>query len=189
MSKFEKYSRGESEEKAKKIDLLLLDVDGVMTDGGVYLGGEDFEMKKFNTQDGLGIVMARRVGIESGIITGRVSDAVARRAKELEIDKIYQGQHWKIGALEEILEEYNSDQLAYMGDDLLDLPVLTRVGFPLAPANACPAVEDEALYVTDSSGGDGAIREAVDYLLDLRGDKEKLIKFYLNSGESSKSVF
>ena len=184
MSKNQKFSRSELAEKARVIELFLLDVDGVMTDGGVYLGDEDFEMKKFNTQDGLGIVMARRAGIESGIITGRVSAAVARRARELEIDKIYQGQHWKIEALSEIMEEYNPAELAYMGDDLLDLPVLDRVGFPLAPANARPAVKDSALYVTETPGGEGAIREAVDHLLALRGEFEEMIEFYRASGES-----
>ncbi len=187
MDKSKRYSRNEMKKKAQKIELLLLDVDGVMTDGGIYFAGEELEMKKFNTQDGLGIVMARRAGIETGIITGRVSDAVARRADELNIDKIYQGQHWKIEAITEILADYKSDQLAYMGDDLLDLPVLGRVGFPIAPANARPAVKKNVLYVTDTPGGEGAIREAVDYLLELRGDLNELVEFYIDSGDYNQS--
>lgn len=173
----------ELEKRAKEIELLLLDVDGVLTDGGIYLGGEETELKKFDVQDGLGITMVREAGIDVGIITGRVSDAVAKRAEELEISRIYQGQHWKREALEEILEDFVPRQLAYIGDDLLDLPVLTRVGMPLAPANAVAEVKREAVYVTESEGGSGAVREVVEWLLKLRGELEEIYRYYRNSGE------
>lgn len=170
--------------QAKKIELLLLDVDGVLTDAGIFLLGEDQEMKKFDAQDGMGVTLAQRAGIEVGIITGRVSGAVKKRAEELDLDKIYQGHLWKEEALEEILRSFAPEQLAYVGDDVLDVPVLRRVGLPLAPANALPEVKEECLQVAEKEGGAGAVRELVDWLLELRGEKEEIYDYYRTSGES-----
>lgn len=164
-------------EQAKKLQLLLLDVDGVMTDGGIYLypGGE---AKKFDVQDGLGVVLARRAGMEVGIITGRVSEAVRTRAEELGIERVYQGYKDKNEALEEILKEYSAEELAYIGDDVFDLPVLRQVGLALAPSNARPAVREVADYVSEAAGGSGAIREIVEWLLKERGEFGKIMEKY-----------
>ncbi len=181
----ENLSKPELEERVQALELLLLDVDGVLTDGGIFLIGEDQEMKKFDVQDGMGVTLVQRAGIEVGIITGRVSGAVKKRAEELEIEKIYQGHFWKEEALEEILQDYEPHQLAYIGDDVLDVPVMRRVGLPLAPANALPEVKDECLQVAEKEGGAGAVRELADWLLELRGEKEEIYDYYRTSGEGA----
>lgn len=167
-------------EKARAIETLLLDVDGVLTNGGIVLAGESFEAKIFDVQDGMGVTLARRAGLSVGIITGRVSDAVRRRAEELDIDRVYQGHFWKEDALDEILADPGTtpDQLAFMGDDVLDVPVLRNVGLALAPSSARPEVREECDYVSDEPGGNGAVRDAVDWLLEQRGDKQEVYDYY-----------
>ncbi len=151
----------------RRIRLLLLDVDGVMTDGGIYYSGRGEELKRFNTKDGYGIVKVQRMGVKVGIITGRVSSIVRVRAKELGITELYQNLDNKLTAYAKIKKKLGlSDvEVAYMGDDEPDLPVLTRVGFSAAPADAMPQVVSQVNYVCRRFGGDGAVREVIDLIL------------------------
>ena len=154
----------------RKIRLLLLDVDGVMTDGGIYFTESGDEMKKFNIQDGYGIVKLRRAGLEVGIITGRVSKIVARRAAELGIAEVHQNLENKRSAYETIRTKLGltDHEIAYIGDDEFDLPVLTAVGFSAAPADAVPSVRKKVDYVCARRGGEGAVREVIDLILASR---------------------
>jgi len=154
----------------RKIRLLLLDVDGVMTDGGIYYSSKGEVMKRFNSKDGYGIVKLQRMGVKVGIITGRVSEIVARRARELGIQDVYQNQEDKIVAYRDITTRLGlaDDEVAYVGDDEPDLPVLRIIGFSAAPADAVPAVVNEVTYVCRSRGGHGAVREVVDLILQGR---------------------
>lgn len=156
--------------RLQSIKLLLLDVDGVMTDGGVYYGESGEEMKKFNSQDGYGIVQLQRRGVKIGIITGRFSRLVERRARELGISEVYQNMENKAEAYAAIKERLNlrDNEIAYIGDDEPDLPVLKQVGFPAAPANAVPVVRKAVEYVCRRSGGSGAVREVIDLILAAR---------------------
>jgi 3-deoxy-D-manno-octulosonate 8-phosphate phosphatase (KDO 8-P phosphatase) len=164
-------------ERVKRIKMLLLDVDGVMTDGGVILGPGDLELKRFGAQDGVGIALAKVAGLKIGIITGRNTDAVKRRARELKIDVVQQGIFYKEEGYEKILEKFGlkDEEVAYMGDDLLDIPVLQRVGFAVAVANGVEEVKKVSHYVTKKKGGEGAVREVVDLLLDRMGKKEAIL--------------
>ena len=161
--------------RAKKIRVLLMDVDGVLTDGHVWLlshrDGTTSELKGFSAYDGAGLKLARAAGLRTGIITGRESSAVAQRARECEIEFVYQKRATKIGSFEEILRLAGVDQseVAYVGDDLPDLPVLERVGFAVAVANAAPEVKRAAHYVTTRSGGEGAVREVVELIVKAQG--------------------
>ncbi len=147
--------------------MLLLDVDGVMTDGGVYYSNAGDEFKRFNIQDGYGIVKLQRAGIKVGIITGRVSEIVSRRAQELGITDVLQNLDDKHGAYEQLKAKHGLGDaaIAYIGDDEFDLPVLERVGFSAAPANAVPAVRARVQYICRRRGGDGAVREVIEMLL------------------------
>ena len=167
--------------RARKIRMLLFDVDGVMTDGGIILGGNGLELKKFSAQDGMGITLAKQAGMLVGIITGRQSLAVTQRAQELAIDEVFQGSNNKIEALTQSRQKYNvaAEEMAYIGDDLGDLAVMSRVGLAIAVANAVAEVKERAHYVTERHGGDGAIREVVDMILELKGIKEEIIARFL----------
>src|ERR1700688_5279772 len=151
--------------RAKKIRVLLMDVDGVLTDGGVWLlsrrDGTASEIKGFSAYDGAGLKLARAAGLRTGLITGRESSAVAQRARECEIEFVYQHRATKLGALEEILQTTGADanEVAYVGDDLPDIAVMQRVGLAVAVANAVPEVKRAAHFVTSRSGGEGAVRE------------------------------
>lgn len=166
-------------EAARRVELILLDVDGVLTDGGIILGetegGDDVEVKKFSVKDGLGLTLAKAAGYRIGILTGRKSRIVERRAKELSFDVIEQGHFDKTAAFLGILESQKLDaaQVMYVGDDLLDLRILTRVGFPVAVSGAPKAVRDKALYVTRRKGGEGAVREVIDMLLAKTGRRDR----------------
>lgn len=157
--------------KIKPIKLILMDVDGVLTDGGIILGSNGFEMKIFNVQDGAGVTLARKAGLKVGIITGRESEAVARRVQELKMDVVSQGHFNKLGEYERIKNEMNLDdsEIAYIGDDILDLCILERVGFAAAPQNARPEVKSQVAYVTRANGGNGAVRELIDMILKEKG--------------------
>ncbi len=158
-------------EKARQIKLLVLDVDGVLTDGRIIYGSGGLELKTFDVQDGLGLKLARRIGLVTAIVTGRTSEAVERRARELEIDEVWQGVKNKLEVYEGVLGRYafSDEVVAYAGDDLEDLPVLRRVGFAVAVANAVKEVKREADYVTVREGGRGAIRELVELILESKG--------------------
>ena len=154
-----------------KIRLLLLDVDGIMTDGRIHYDANGGEIKSFDVKDGHGLKLLQRAGIEVGIITGRNSSIVQRRADELGIEILYQGAKDKIIPYEEILRErgFKDDEIAYMGDDLVDLPILLRVGYPVTVADAVAEVKEHVQYVTSRRGGRGAVREVCELLLKQTG--------------------
>ena len=169
-----------SEEKIKKIKLLLLDVDGVLTDGSIILGESNYEQKIFNIKDGLGIKLALSSGIEIGIITGRTSEAVRKRAEELEIKILYQGQPDKLKAYDQIKSDLGltDDQIAFIGDDLNDLKLIQRAGLSCTVNDACDEVKAEVNYVTIRPGGKGAVREVIEMILKRQGKWETLIQKY-----------
>ncbi|MBN1892852.1 HAD hydrolase family protein [bacterium] len=166
------------QKKAAGIRMFLFDVDGVMTAGGIQLGTGGLEFKTFHVQDGMGITLARLAGFRVGILTGRKSEVVERRAKELHVDVLVQGVFQKLPSYLEILESYRLEDAAvcYMGDDLLDLPILERVGLPAAPADARDEVRQAAVLVTKKKGGEGAVRELIECILRLQGKWEGVLQ-------------
>ncbi len=167
-------------DRLKKIKLLILDVDGVMTDGRIIFDSNGVESKFFNVKDGHGIKMLQRSGIEVGIVSGRQSQVVANRAKELGITLVYQGSLDKLTPYLDILEKTGlaDEQIAYVGDDIIDLPVMRRVGFAAAPADALEYVIQHAHFVTRNRGGWGAVREVCDLILMAQGMWETITARY-----------
>lgn len=167
-------------ERARKVKLLVLDVDGVLTDGGLYYGPEGEALKRFDVKDGHGIVLCRDTGLPSAILTARSSRAVEVRAGELRIPFVLQGQRDKKAGLEKLLGlcELAPEALAYIGDDVNDLPVLTRVGFAAAPADARPEVKEHVHYVCENRGGHGAVRELCELLLRAQGRWEEALALH-----------
>ena len=170
--------RQQLQKLASRLRILLLDVDGVLTDGGIVLIGEDQEAKRFDVKDGMGVNIARSAGLKVGIITSRKSSVVERRANELHLDEVFQGAARKTEVLDQLLEKYGveASQVGYIGDDIQDIPIMEQVGIPIAVQNAVDAVKQCSVYVTQACGGHGAVREAVEWLLDLRGDKDEAYK-------------
>ena len=168
--------------RATRIKLVAFDIDGVMTDGGLHYTDDGGELKTFNVQDGLGLVLMRRAGFELAIVTGRTSGVVEARAADLGIDHVYQGVANKRQAVEELLAKLGLywPECAFMGDDLIDLPVMTQCGLAIAPANARPIVKEYAHVVTDTAGGKGAVREAVEFILQAQGKLEAAFAPYLD---------
>jgi 3-deoxy-D-manno-octulosonate 8-phosphate phosphatase (KDO 8-P phosphatase) len=168
--------------KAKDIKLLLLDVDGVLTDGNLIYSHEGKESKSFNTQDGFGLRMLQDSGVKVGIITARSSQALERRGQDLKISYLYQGSSNKLDAYKEIINKSGLKpyQIAYMGDDWLDLVLLKRVGLAVAPANAVIEVREMVHYTTEQSGGGGAVRELCDLILEAMGKHKELYQHYMN---------
>mgnify|MGYP001819962292 FL=1 len=166
--------------KARNIKLLALDVDGVLTDGRIYYGNDGEELKSFSIKDGLGIKLLQRNNIEVVIITGRNSNIVARRAAELGIKEVVQGREDKLVALREICSAraLELDQCAYMGDDLPDLAAVEAAGIGLAPADASQYLTKAADWVSRHNGGDGAVRQAAEQLLDWRDALEAILADY-----------
>jgi 3-deoxy-D-manno-octulosonate 8-phosphate phosphatase (KDO 8-P phosphatase) len=162
--------------RAKQVQLLLLDVDGVLTDGTLIYSSDGTEAKCFHTQDGLGLRLLQDSGVAVGIITARTSPMVERRAHELRIAYLYQGHEDKLSAYESILKQtgLRPPQTAYMGDDLMDLPLLNRVGLAAAPANAVTEIRQRAHYTCECSGGRGAVRELCDLILEAKGNLERM---------------
>jgi len=169
--------------KAAQIRLLLLDVDGVLTDGRLLYAADGSEGKFFHTQDGFGLRLLRELGIDTGVITARESAMVARRAQELAMRFVYQKARQKLDAYRQILAESGLKpvQVAYMGDDWLDLPLLTQVGLAIAPANAAPEVVEIVHYQTPRAGGHGAVRDACDLLVSASGQLAALLQRYKNA--------
>ena len=163
---------------ASDLRILLLDVDGVMTDGGIILTGQNQEAKRFDVQDGMGVNMLRSAGLMVGIVTSRTSDVVQRRATELNIDELFQGVKDKPSVLASLTDNHGIEpaQAAFVGDDLQDIPLLRRVGIAIAVANAVSEVKTCCDYVTRTEGGHGAVREVAEWLLELRGDKNRVIQ-------------
>ncbi len=157
-------------DRLKNIKMLLLDVDGVLTDGSIIYTSNGAELKIFNAHDGYGITKAIESGIRVGIITGRSSEAVERRAKELGIVDLYQGSVDKMTPYKELKEAYSlrDGEIAYIGDDMFDIPLLSEVGFSAAPTSARREVKRVVHYVTKASGGNGAVREVIDLILAAR---------------------
>jgi 3-deoxy-D-manno-octulosonate 8-phosphate phosphatase (KDO 8-P phosphatase) len=194
-----------SKARAKKIKLLLLDVDGVMTDGKIFLfpipaalvqpprsatrgkagasisSDAMIEAKGFNAHDGAGFSLARLGGLKTGIITKRTSETVRLRARDLKIEHVYQGVSDKLSAFREILAKANlkPEEAAYVGDDIIDLPVMRHCGLAFAVANAREDVKDEAHVITDHRGGEGAVRDAVEYILKAQGSLTRCVDAYV----------
>jgi 3-deoxy-D-manno-octulosonate 8-phosphate phosphatase (KDO 8-P phosphatase) len=169
---------------AGRVRLLGLDVDGVLTDNGVFIGpvaGERVELKRFDIQDGLGLILLRTAGLPVVWVSGRRSEATALRAAELRVEEVLQvpGPR-KAAAFGDLLERRGIgwEEVAFVGDDLADLPVLRRVGLPIAVANAVPDVKAVASYVTKAAGGHGAVREVIELLLRARGEWTGILERY-----------
>ena len=198
-----------SKARAKKIKLILFDVDGVLTDGTIWLvpssgqsgaapdagksladGGLNIassnivEAKGFHAHDGVGFSLARFGGLKTGIITRRSSETVALRAKDLKLDFVYQGQMNKLATLEKIMKDagLSAEEIAFVGDDIVDLPVMRKVGLAICVPNSRSEVEDESHVITDHAGGHGAARDAVEYILRAQGILEDSIDRYLKHG-------
>lgn len=167
-------------ERAAKIKFLLLDVDGVLTDGRIVLGNYGDELKFFDIQDGHGVVMLGRVGIKTVLLTGRKSRINVKRAKEIGVVKVYQDARDKLKVFEKIIKKFrlNPEEICAVGDDVVDMPVLTRCGLAVAVRNAVSEVKDVAHYVTAKSGGRGAVREVAELLLKSQGQWEKIMERY-----------
>jgi 3-deoxy-D-manno-octulosonate 8-phosphate phosphatase (KDO 8-P phosphatase) len=158
--------------KSRKIKLLLLDVDGVLTDGRIILDNMGNELKAFHVRDGHGIKLAQRAGIVIGIITGRRSEVVSIRARELGIQEVHQGAVEKIAVYESLLKKYGlkDDEVAYVGDDVVDLEIFNRAGFAVAVADADTSVKAHVDMITKAEGGRGAVREFINLILKSRGN-------------------
>ena len=167
--------------RAKQIQLIIFDVDGVLTDGGLYFSDDGQEFKRFNSLDGLGIKILKDNGVEPAVITARTSTTVEHRMKNLGITHFYQGQEDKVIAFNDLLDKLNlkADQVAYVGDDVIDLPVMTKVGLPIAVANAHELVKEKSCIVTEKSGGHGAVREVCDFILKAQDKFDKAMRPYL----------
>jgi len=163
------------------IRLLVLDVDGVLTDGSILIDADGRESKSFNSVDGHGIRLWRRAGLKVAFISGRAADAVNHRARDLEVEYVFQDCHDKLHVLQELLEQQrlSPHQVAVVGDDLPDLPMMRSAGFAAAVSNAVDEVKQHADYVAARSGGHGAVREVIEYILKDTGKWDQLMKRYL----------
>ena len=166
--------------KAKKIKLLLLDVDGVLTDGRIIYDSNGNDLKLFDVHDGLGVYALRRMGIKTILITAKGSAATKPRAKDMNIEEVYEDIVPKVKAYRNILKKYNlkDENICFVGDDLLDLGVLKRVGFPVAVRNACLEVKKISVYITRKRGGRGAVREVAELILKAQGKWPEALAFY-----------
>ena len=169
------------EQRAARIKLLLMDCDGVLTDGRIWIFDGD-DQKAFNTRDGLGLELLHRAGLTSGIISGRESTALQYRAEGLGMLFIYQGVENKVSAFEHILQKsaLNRSEVAYIGDDLNDIPLMRRSELAVAVADAAEETKSHAHYVTRAVGGDGAVRETIELILKAQNRWDELIKGYLD---------
>jgi 3-deoxy-D-manno-octulosonate 8-phosphate phosphatase (KDO 8-P phosphatase) len=182
-----------AQDRARKIKIILFDVDGVLTDGGIWLipvpvvvDGKAItqmvEVKGYNAHDGTAIALARIGGLKCGIITKRISETVALRARDLRLEFVYQGHAYKMQAVREIMEKSGAalDEIAFVGDDVIDLPVMRECGFAVAVADARERVKAEAHYVTPNRGGHGAARDAVEFILDAKGVLDTCMEAYID---------
>ncbi len=187
-----------AQDRARRVKIILFDVDGVLTDGSIWLvpgpsaapegspGSEGplrmVEAKGYNAHDGTAISLARLGGMKCGIITKRISETVALRARDLRLEFVYQGRAFKMQAVREIVarEGVTLDEIAYVGDDVIDLPVMRQAGFAVAVADARPQVKSAAHYVTPNRGGHGAARDAVEFILEAKGVLDDCIEAYID---------
>jgi 3-deoxy-D-manno-octulosonate 8-phosphate phosphatase (KDO 8-P phosphatase) len=168
-------------EKIKQLKLLILDVDGVLTDGRLFFDQQGNEYKCFHARDGHGLKLLKQTGVEIAVISGRSSATVALRMKNLGIEHVYQGHENKRMAFQEILQnlQLTPNQVAHVGDDLLDLPIMTQVGFAIAVQDANFAVKQYADWCTQTLGGQGAVREVCDLIMQVQGSFDKVLQGYL----------
>ena len=167
-------------EKAAKIKMVIFDVDGVLTDGSLFIGDDGQEYKAFNSKDGHGMRMLQDGGVEIAIITGRVSNVVEHRVKDLGIKHVYQGKRQKLPAFEELLKIVNlkPEEVAYVGDDVVDLPVMTKVGLAICVQDGHPYVKKHAHWITEHGGGRGAGRDVCEMLLEAKGKLHDTLESY-----------
>jgi 3-deoxy-D-manno-octulosonate 8-phosphate phosphatase (KDO 8-P phosphatase) len=177
------------EQKAAKIKLLLFDVDGVLTDGKILLHADGSESKTFDIKDGTGIVWALRQELTVGFLSARSSASTTQRAAQLGVTLVHQGVRSKLETYEQIVDSLilEDDQAAYMGDDLLDLPVLLRVGLATAPADAAPEVRTRVHWVTRANGGSGAARELIEMILRAQGRWQPILATYMNEAQDQQA--
>ena len=170
-----------AEQRAREIKLVIFDIDGVFTDGGLYRSDDGQEIKRFHATDGLGMRMLADAGVEIAIITGRTSEVVTHRCKELRIKHVYQGQKDKLDAFEDLCQklELPAVEFAYMGDDIIDLPVMKRVGLALTVPDACDEISAIAHWTSARHGGHGAAREACELLLKAKGLYGQAVSRYM----------
>jgi 3-deoxy-D-manno-octulosonate 8-phosphate phosphatase (KDO 8-P phosphatase) len=202
-----------AQDRARKIKIIIFDVDGVFTDGTIWLvpgvhtdggvlagieasSGRDtgfgvgsktlVEVKGYSAHDGMGISLARMGGLKCGVITKRISETVATRARDLKLEFVYQGQAFKMKPIREIMEKEGAglDEICYVGDDIIDLPVMRQCGLAIAVANARERVKAEAHFVTANAGGYGGARDAIEFILEAKGILEECIERYLDEGQS-----
>lgn len=168
-------------EKAKKVKLLVMDVDGVLTDGRIIYTSSGDELKFFDVTDGMGLSLFSRAGLKTAVLTAKKSRIMSKRAKILHIDKTYQNAFSKAEVLERILSDFkvSREEVCFIGDDLVDLPVLRKVGLAAAVPNAVPEVLEAAHYVTAKEGGRGAVRELIEVILKAQGKWDELMKRYV----------
>jgi 3-deoxy-D-manno-octulosonate 8-phosphate phosphatase (KDO 8-P phosphatase) len=177
--------------RARNIKVLIFDVDGVLTNGAITVhpnpDGSATEVKSFSAHDGLGISLARLGGVRTGVVTKRNSTTVAIRARDLKLEFVYQGQAHKMQAIREIVAKagITLDELCYVGDDIVDLPVMRVCGLAIASANARPQVLAAAHWVTPHAGGDGAGRDAIDFILEAQGSLARVIAQYLDESDAT----
>jgi 3-deoxy-D-manno-octulosonate 8-phosphate phosphatase (KDO 8-P phosphatase) len=176
-----KLSEDEIIKRAKKIKMLMLDVDGVMTDGRIIYGDYGDEFKCFDVLDGFGVVLLKRAGFKVTIVTAKKSKIVKMRAQEIQADSLYQNCTDKIKAFNEILEEFSLSphHVCFVGDDLVDIPVLKKAGLAICVPNAVAEVKDHAHLITGNQGGRGAVREVCEFLLKFQGKWDNVTKNYL----------
>ena len=174
--------------RARQIKLLALDVDGVLTDGTLVFGREGDAFKLFHARDGMGVSLLRRMGVAVALVTGRYSDMVRMRAEELKLDAVCQGRQDKGTAIHELMAQFqlNAEQIAYIGDDLIDLPALTQVGLACAVSDAVPEVKERVHFVTGAPGGRGAVREVAELILKAQGKWDLIIENYLEQGQGDR---
>ena len=167
-------------EKARKVKLLLLDVDGVLTDGRIVYDSRGRDMKFFDVHDGMGVYLLKKAGISTILITAKGSRAIKPRARDMQVREVFADVSVKTSILEKILRKYNlkACEVCFVGDDMVDLGLLRRVGFPVAVFNACPEIKQAASYVTLKLGGRGAVREVAELILKSQGRWGEMVKFY-----------
>jgi len=171
-------------EKAKNIELVILDIDGVMTDGSLFFDNNGDEYKAFNSLDGHGLRMLQECGVKVAVITGRKSELVKHRMNDLGVTMLYQGYRDKIPAFDALLKEvdFGKEQITYVGDDVVDLPIMSQLDFAIAVQNAHPFVKQHAHWITDKKGGQGAVREVCELILEAKGLLNDKLHSYLYNG-------
>jgi 3-deoxy-D-manno-octulosonate 8-phosphate phosphatase (KDO 8-P phosphatase) len=168
------------EEKAKKVKLLIVDVDGVLTDGRIIYSDSGDQLKFFDVTDGMGLALFSRAGLKSAILTAKGSRLVSRRSKDMHVDKVYQNAHRKLEVFKKILSDFSvtPEEVCFIGDDVVDVPVLKKVGLAVSVPNAVPEVKNEAHYITKRKGGRGAVREIIDIILKSQGKWDEVMRRY-----------